>query len=98
MVNSMDYFARRQRLAGLLDLESLDAFLISNAINVTYLTGFSGDSSYLILGRVRTVLISDSRYAQQIIEECPGLEVHIRPHSLSLPNATAELLGKLGPR
>jgi Xaa-Pro aminopeptidase len=98
MVNSMDYFARRQQLAGLLDLESLDAFLISNPINVTYLTGFSGDSSYLFMGRQQTVLISDSRYAQQIIEECPGLEVHIRPHSLSLPNATAELLGKLGLR
>src|SRR5216684_2124860 len=95
----MDYFPQRRRhLAQHLNLEDLDALLITNPVNVTYLTGFNGDSSYLILGRERTVLISDPRYSQQIAEECPGLEAHIRPHSLLLPNATAEMLDKLGTR
>ena len=36
--------ARRERLARLLPDEDLDAFLISNPVNVTYLTGFTGSS------------------------------------------------------
>jgi Xaa-Pro aminopeptidase len=95
----MDYFPQRRRhLAQHLNLEDLDALLITNPVNVTYLTGFSGDSSYLILSRERTILVSDARYAQQIAEECPGLEAHIRPHSLLLPNATAGVLDKVGTR
>jgi Xaa-Pro aminopeptidase len=99
MILSMDYFAgRRQQLAALLQMENLDSLLITNPINVSYLTGFSGDSSYLIVSRERTVLISDARYSQQIAEECRGLEIHIRPHSQLLPNATAEVLDKLSLR
>jgi Xaa-Pro aminopeptidase len=95
----MDNFARRrERLVSLLDPEGLDALLISNPINVTYLTGFGGDSSYLVLARERALLISDARYAEQIVEECPGLEAHIRPHSVLLSNAVADVLAKLALR
>ena len=52
--------------------EGLDALLISNPVNVTYLTGFSGDSSYLVLGANRSLLVSDARFTTQIAEECPG--------------------------
>jgi Xaa-Pro aminopeptidase len=90
----MDYPARRrQRLVRLLPREDVDAFLISHPVNVTYLTGFSGDSSHLILGRKRTLLVSDARYTEQIGEECPGLETHIRPPSQTLHQAVAEVLG-----
>jgi Xaa-Pro aminopeptidase len=93
----MDYFAhRRDKLARLLEMEAVDAFLITNPINVSYLTGFSGDSSYLILGKARACLVSDARYTEQIGEECPGLENYIRPHHQFLPNATAEVMDKLG--
>jgi Xaa-Pro aminopeptidase len=95
----MDYPARRrQRLARLLKEEGLDALLVSNPVNVTYLTGFSGESSYLLLGRKRTLLVSDFRFTEQIAEECPGLEAHIRPHQQTLQQATAEVLNKLGYR
>ncbi len=87
---------RRKRLARCLKEEQLDALLVSNPVNVTYLTGFSGDSSYLILGRKRTVLISDGRFTEQIAEECPGLETVIRPPDQALPKATAETIDKLG--
>ena len=36
---------RRERLATLLPEEGLDALLVTNSVNVTYLTGFTGDSS-----------------------------------------------------
>ena len=45
----MDYAAsRRQRLSQQLDALQVDALVISGAVNVTYLTGFSGDASVLI--------------------------------------------------
>jgi Xaa-Pro aminopeptidase len=95
----MDYPAcRRQNLARFLTEEGLDALMISNPVNVTYLTGFGGDSSYLIVGATHTLLVSDSRFTVQIQEECPGLDVHIRPPSQTLPQAVAEVLGKLGVR
>src|SRR5260370_2342652 len=93
----MDYFAqRRQNLSRRIESEGVDAFLITNPINVSYLTGFSGDSSYLIVTQERAILVSDARYAEQIGEECPGLECHIRPHHQFIQNAAAEVLGKLG--
>src|SRR5947209_7993495 len=76
----MDYPAlRRERLAQALSEQGLGYFLVSNPTNVTYLTGFSGESSYLLLAKNRTVLISDFRFIEQLAEECPGLETHIRP-------------------
>lgn len=87
---------RRDQLARVLPPEGLDALLISSPVNVTYLTGFTGDSSVLLLGRERAVLVSDRRFTEQITEECPGLETYIRPPSQKLPEAVAEVLTKLG--
>jgi Xaa-Pro aminopeptidase len=92
------YTHRRQRLSQLLKEEQIDGLFITNQVNVTYLTGFSGDSSYLVLTAEKELLISDGRYAEQIAEECPGLETHIRPPSQVLPVAVAEVLPKLGLR
>ena len=93
----MDYFAqRRQNLSRRIESEGVDAFLITNPINVSYLTGFSGDSSYLIVGKARAILVSDARYTEQIGEECAGLEYHIRPHNQFIQSAAVEVLDKLG--
>jgi Xaa-Pro aminopeptidase len=93
----MDQVARRRRrLSRVLREEGLDALLISNPVNVTYLTGFSGDSSYLILGRNRSLLVSDARFTTQIAEECPGLEAHIRSVSQTVQQAATEVLDRLG--
>jgi Xaa-Pro aminopeptidase len=94
----MDYALRRQRLLDQLTTEGLDAYLISHPINVTYLTGFSGDSSSLIVTHGRVLLVSDGRFTVQLKEECPGLETHIRPPAQLLPQAIAEVLQKLGAR
>jgi Xaa-Pro aminopeptidase len=94
----MDYPARRRRLARRLKHEGLDALLISNPVNVSYLTGFSGESSYLILERRKSLLVSDFRFTQQIAEECPGLEANIRPISQTVQQAAAEVLDQLGCR
>ncbi len=92
----MDYPAlRREQLQRYLVENQLDAFLVTKVVNVTYLTGFTGDSSYLIVGRDRELLVSDGRYTEQLGEECPGLPLHIRPPSQRITEAAVEVLGKL---
>jgi Xaa-Pro aminopeptidase len=75
---------RRDRLRKQLSKEGADALLVTNFTNVTYLTGFTGDDSYLLLTRSGQVLISDPRYTTQLGEECPGLELLIRPPGMSM--------------
>jgi Xaa-Pro aminopeptidase len=95
----MDYFAqRRERLRRQLADEGLDAFAVSAPVNVTYLTGFSGDTSVLVLTAARAILVSDPRYTGQIADECPGLETFIRPPTQKLPEAVAAALTGLGCR
>lgn len=95
----MDYpQQRRQNLVHTLPEEQLDVLLVSNPVNVTYLTGFSGDSSYLLLGRQRVVLVSDGRFTTQLAGECPGLDAHIRPPEKPLQRAVAEVLNQWGGR
>lgn len=72
---------------------SLDALLITDFHNVTYLTGFTGDDSYLIVrGKGETVL-SDPRYVTQLAEECPGVDVQIRPPGVNMVQAVARNVG-----
>jgi Xaa-Pro aminopeptidase len=93
----MDHAAeRRERLVRLLPQEGLDALLISNPVNVTYLTSFTGDSSTVVLTPRRVLLVSDPRYTGQIADECPGLETFIRPPTQRIAEATAEVIDKLG--
>src|SRR5438445_213372 len=87
---AVDYPAlRRSKLVDTLAGEGLDAILVGGTANVSYLTSFSGDSSYLVLGREGALLVSDGRFTQQIAEECPGLPAHIRPTGQTLYQAPA---------
>src|SRR5436190_15430165 len=90
------YDQRRERLLTLVRQEGLDAFLVTNPFNVTYLTGFSGDSTYVVIGSRKTLLISDGRYVEQLAEECPGLDAYIRPTGQILADAASQVLGSIG--
>lgn len=90
------YAQRRQKLRKSLSGRKGAALLITCENNVRYLTGFSGDDSYLVVDSESDTLISDPRYDQQIGEECPGLETHIRKPSERLLGVTAKLLDKRG--
>jgi Xaa-Pro aminopeptidase len=94
----MDYHAqRREKLTRLLLEEGLEALLITSPVNVTYLTGFSGDSSAVVLTRDRALLLSDPRYVGQIADECPGMETYIRTPTQKIHEAIGTVLAKLGP-
>jgi Xaa-Pro aminopeptidase len=96
-VTPPEHFAgRRQRLAAGLAAEGLDALLVGQPVNVSYLTGFSGESSNLLVTPNRSVLVSDGRFTQQLAEECPDLETVIRPPVTPVTEATAQTLAKLG--
>ena len=92
---SKDYLgARQKKLISQIKRIGAEALLVTSETNVTYLTGFSGDSSYLLIGKGQTVLISDGRYTTQLEEECPGLDVHIRKPTESMIVALEQVLKK----
>ena len=79
----------------------LDALLVTNYTNVTYLTGFSGEDSYLLVSGDIQLLLSDPRYTTQLEEECPGLKRFIRDPGESMSDAviksvTAARIERLG--
>ena len=92
---SKDYLAaRRKKLISLLKRRGAEAMLVTSETNVTYLTGFSGDSSFLLIGKGQTVLISDGRYTTQLEEECPDLDIYIRKATESMIAAVEHVLKK----
>jgi Xaa-Pro aminopeptidase len=82
--------ARRDKLRARLKKAGVDALLVTNFTNVTYLTGFSGDDSYLLVRRDGDLMLSDSRYTTQLGEECPGLDVSVRTQATSMLQAVAK--------
>lgn len=58
----------------------IDAVLITNPVDVGYLTGFTGDDSFLLAleAQNKAILLTDGRYDEQAKKECPGVDVHVR--------------------
>ena len=69
---------RRRRLVRGFDKAGIDAMLVTTPANVRYLTGFTGEDSYLLVGRKLAILLTDSRFQEQARLECPALELYIR--------------------
>jgi Xaa-Pro aminopeptidase len=95
------YAARRDKLRRQLKKLGLDALLVTNFTNVTYLTGFTGDDSYLLVLDRGEVMVSDPRYTTQLAEECPALEASIRPPGVGMVDEVVKVarrakLSKLG--
>ena len=90
------YARRRRQLRKLLRSTGADSLLVTHELNVTYLTGFSGDSSFLWLGRKNELLLSDSRYTVQISEECPELDIAIRDSKINIVQLACKTIGKTG--
>ncbi|MBW3590806.1 MAG: aminopeptidase P family protein [Actinobacteria bacterium] len=63
----------RRRLAA----EMVDALLVTNMINIRYLTGFTGTNAYLLITPNSARFYSDGRYAVQAARQVSGSEVNI---------------------
>jgi len=85
---------RLDKLRHALRQEELGLLLVSEAANVTYLTGFSGDSSWLLVAQDQAWLVTDGRYVEQAAAEAPLCEV-VR-HTKSLAVSAAELANASG--
>ena len=81
---------RRDRLRAKLKKSGVPALLVTDEINVTYLTGFTGDSSYLLLSQQDAVILTDSRYTTQLEEESPDVPFVSRTSATSM----MEILGR----
>src|SRR5262249_41879241 len=93
----MDYVVqRRRRIMEGLGGDGPDALLVKSPVNVSYLTGFSGDSSTLLLSRDHALLISDARFTEQIADECPGLDAAIRPPTKAPLGFLSETIKEFG--
>jgi Xaa-Pro aminopeptidase len=83
----MDAKTAKKRIAavaGELKKRSLDGVVITDRSNVTFLTGFGGDDSWvLIIGR-KVWLLTDSRYTEQAQSECVGCRIIERKDTLSV--------------
>jgi Xaa-Pro aminopeptidase len=56
----------------------IDLVLVSDLLNVRWLTGFTGSNGALLVWPDGTaVLATDGRYAEQAAEQCPGLPLRI---------------------
>jgi Xaa-Pro aminopeptidase len=86
------FATRRKRLRALLRKTQADALLVTNFNNVTYLTGFTGDDSYLFVTPDDAKLITDMRFTTQLAEECPGLALEVRPLGLSMLKAIIKVI------
>src|SRR3954470_22281811 len=68
--------ARRDALRKTAAERGLDAVLVTNLVNLRYLTGFTGSNGALLVHADGTaVLATDGRYAEQAADEAPGVEI-----------------------
>lgn len=69
---------RLNRLREYVSGTGTDAILITNLSNVSYLTGFTGSSGYVLATSDRAWFMTDSRYETQSAEEVSGYETVIQ--------------------
>lgn len=84
--------ARADRLAGLLADAGADVMLVTNLVNVRYLTGYTGSNGVALIGPDQRTFITDFRYLEQVAEEVdPAFDRRQAP--LDLLEAVEDVLG-----
>ncbi len=82
---------RADQLAALLDERELDALLVTDLVNVRYLTGYTGTNGVVLVGgRDLRCFITDFRYVTQAEQQVHGFERRIGEQDL-LDEAVAAL-------
>jgi len=73
---------RVKRIKEWLATEGIGSYLITNLVNVRYLTGFTGSAGTCLISPERVVLITDSRYTIQARQQTAEVEVYETNKSL----------------
>ncbi|MCY4272270.1 MAG: Xaa-Pro peptidase family protein [bacterium] len=97
----MDVGGRASRVRAAAAAAGCNALVVTNLVNVRYLTGFTGSAGLAWLGPDELVLVTDRRYAEQVHSEigCSGADVRIEitndePRELLVAAAVAA--GRIG--
>ncbi len=88
--------SRAQRLEGLVEARELDALLITNLLNVRYLTGFTGTSAAVLIAGGRRAFVTDFRYVERAQRQITDYDV-VRGRD-DLLQTLAELAAEWGAR
>jgi Xaa-Pro aminopeptidase len=91
-MTSDSYVSRRHKLVQAIRKAGIGALLVTNPKNVSYLTGFTGEDSYLIIGKDLLQIFSDSRFETQLRDECPGIPALIRTSRKTMSDFLADEL------
>lgn len=78
------FAVRRDALRRELKKLKLPGLVVQKEQNVTYLTGFTGEDSVLLVLPDREILLTDSRFVTQLADECPGMPLHVRKTAKSV--------------
>jgi len=73
--SSSAIFARVERLRALMEARRIPPLLVTNLVNVRYLTGFTGSAGLALFGPRHAILWVDPRYTLQAREQACGVEV-----------------------
>jgi Xaa-Pro aminopeptidase len=86
---------RADRLAALVAERELDRFLVSDLVNVQYLTGFGGTNGACVCGGEARVFLTDFRYTERAEAEIEGWDV-VTVKDDWLGGIAERLAGKVG--
>ena len=66
---------RIEKIRKLMIINDLDAFIVSNASNRRYLSGFTGSTATLVILEDKAYFVTDFRYIEQAKIQCKDFEV-----------------------
>jgi Xaa-Pro aminopeptidase len=85
---------RLQNLKELMRKKNIEAFVIYKPVNVTYITGFTGDDSVALVTHDKAIFITDGRYTEQAQKEVKDFEVI--EHKTGIKEVLKEYIKTLG--
>ena len=87
--------ARADRLVDLLAERELDCLLVTDLVNVRYLTGFAGTNGACVVSRDERLFLTDFRYVERAEEEVHGFE-RLKAGRDLLGDVASHLRGRAG--
>jgi Xaa-Pro aminopeptidase len=87
--------SRADRVAARLEERELDLLLVTDMVNVRYLTGFSGSNGLAIVGEGTRRFLTDFRYVERASGEVSGFDLQPAPQELRTALAEGWPTGEL---
>ncbi|MBS4534068.1 aminopeptidase P family protein [Clostridium sp. D2Q-14] len=86
-----------EKLLSYMEEKHLDGFFVSKKENVRYISGYTGDDSYLFITNSAYFFLTDPRYTEQAAAECPQYKVvNWRKPGRTIGDTVGELMEENG--